>query len=111
MRGDPWSEREIALLLELRVDRSLSYAAIGAEVGRSEYAVQAMVRKLDCPRRFQSENSAVNYENALLPFDEREFFEDDPRACRREAPWRGDPVAARSPHGSAAAMCAMEAAE
>ncbi len=85
--------------------QGLSQRAIAAVLGRRASSVGCRMRVLGIEpreRRQRREPSEPQWPDWLR-------FEDDPRACRREAPWRGDPVAARSAQGCATALLENEA--
>ena len=85
--------------------QDLSQRAIAAVLGRRASSVGCRMRVLRIeprPRPRRREAPKPQWPDWLR-------FEDDPRACRREAVWRGEPVAARSPQGCATALLENEA--
>ena len=91
--------------LRLLCQQGLSQRAIAAVLGRRASSVGCRMRVLRIEpreRRRRQESTKPQWPDWLR-------FEDDPRACRREALWRGEPVAARSPHGCATALLESEA--
>lgn len=105
MTAPAWTSEQTRLALQMHAERH-STPEIAAAVGRSAYAVQSKLRQLDCyaSNKTGREDRGVRYDHAPLPLSPGERFEDDPRACRREAPWRGEPAATRSPVGCATAL-------
>ena len=85
--------------------QGLSQRAIAAVLGRRASSVGCRMRVLGIEPRARHRR-----QEATKPqWPDWLRFEDDPRACRREAPWRGDPVADRSPQGCATALLESEA--
>ena len=104
IQGRPWTDEDDNKL-RIYCDLNLSQRRIGQLLDRRASSVGCRMRILRIPS---------NRRRAALPdlpttpeWPADMHFEDDPRACRREAPWRGEPVAARSAQGCATALLEM----
>ena len=102
-RRRAWQPEEDEELRRL-CQRGLSQRVIAGMLGRRASSVACRMRLLRIePTRTQSRRPAKPTWPDWLR------FEDDPRACRREPLWRGEPVPERSPHGCATALLENEA--
>lgn len=105
INGRRWTENEDLELRKLCAQR-LSQRRIGHLMGRRASSVGCRMRVLGIPA---NERKRQLEPQRLPEWPNWIRYEDDPRACRREDPWTDLPVAARSPHGCATALCEMEA--
>lgn len=94
-----WTPKEDADLRRLHAS-GLSQRVIAQTIGRRASSVGCRARVLGLP----PQPNKKCYGDPKPPEWPDMCFEDDPRALRREAPLRGDPVAARSDVGCAALM-------
>ena len=93
-RQKTWTDDEVATLRWFWFRPWLgSLPEVGKIVGRSVNAVIKAARRIGLPDR-----------KGIIKDWRHPRFEDDPRAREREPPWRGDPVAARSPCGCSTAL-------
>ena len=93
-----WTPEEDATLRRL-YESGASLNEIGALLNRASSSVETRARSLKLQRHSGAPRTVAPTWPDML-------FEDDPRACRREPLWRGEPVAKRSLMGCAAAMAA-----
>jgi hypothetical protein len=100
-----WSAEEDQRLRDLCLE-GRSQRDIARQLGRAVSSVGCRIGVLGCPVRRPEPRTPVRRRPA---WPDDLWYEDDPRAARREPPWRG-PVAARSSTvGCAAHMTAEEA--
>ena len=99
-----WTDAEDEDLRRL-CREGLSQRAIAAVLGRRASSVGCRMRVL----RIEPRERPRRREATQPQWPDWLRFEDDPRACRREALWQGELVAARSPQGCATALLENEA--